>query len=79
MKKIITLNNLPIGKKAIIINIDNKSNLKRRFHDLGIMNGSIIQCEFKAPFNDPTAYLVKECTIAIREDDSKYIKVLIDE
>ena len=79
MKKIITLNNLPIKKEAIVIDIDNKSSLKRRFNDLGIINGSNIKCEFRAPFNDPTAYLVKGCTIAIREDDSKYIKVLLNE
>ena len=79
MKKITTLNKLPIEKEAIIINIDNKSNLKRRFNDLGIISGSNIKCEFKAPFNDPTAYLVKGCTIAIREDDAKYIKVIINE
>ena len=79
MKKITTLNKLPIGVKATIVNIDKKSNLKRRFNDLGLIEGSTIQSEFKAPFNDPTAYFIKGCTIAIREDDAKYIKVIINE
>jgi len=77
MNKIITLDKLNINDKAKVISINSKCNLKRRFEDLGIVRGSIIKCEFKSPFKDPTAYLIKECTIAIRENDSKYIKVEI--
>lgn len=76
MKKIINLDKLKINDTAKVINIDSKCNLKRRLEDLGITKGSIIKCELKAPFNDPTAYLIKGCTIAIREDTSKYIKVI---
>lgn len=76
MNKIISLDKLNINDQAKIINIDSKCELKRRLEELGITRGSIIKCEFKSPFKDPTAYLIKGCTIAIREDTSKYIKVV---
>ena len=79
MNKLTTLNKLKINQSATVIEIAKNSNLKRRFEDLGIIKGTTIKCEFKAPFNDPTAYLIKGCTIAIREDDSKYIRVIINE
>ena len=77
--KIISLNELKINESAIIHHIDNKSNLKRRLEDIGITKGSIIKYEFSSPFKDPKAYLIKGCTIAIRDDDSKYIKVIKNE
>lgn len=76
MNKIITLDKLNINEIAKVINIDPKCNLKRRFEDLGIVKGSIIKCEFKSIFKDPTAYLIKGSTIAIRKENSKYIKVI---
>ena len=75
MNKIISLSELNINDKAMIININSKCNLKRRLEDLGLVKGSIIKYEFKSPFNDPGAYLIKNYIIAIRKDTSKYIKV----
>ena len=75
MNKITTLNKLKINQSAIVINIDDKSNLKRRFEDLGIIKGEKISCELESIFKDPKAFLIKGCLIAIRNDDSKYIKV----
>ena len=77
--KIISLNKLKINETATINSIDNKSNLKRRLEDLGFVKGSKIKCEFSSPFKDPTAYFIKGSLIALRNDDSKYIKVIIDD
>ena len=79
MNKIISLDKLNVNKSAIVTNINPKSHLKRRFEDLGIVKGSIIKCEFTSMFNDPKAYLIKGSTIAIRNDDAKYIKVIVDD
>ena len=77
--KIISLNELKTNEIATIYSIDNKSNLKRRLEDLGFIKGSKIKYEFISPFKDPTAYFIKGSLIALRENDSKYIKVMIDE
>ena len=58
MKKIISLDNLDINDKAKVLSIDSKCELKRRFEDLGITRGSIIKCEFKAPFKPLASALI---------------------
>lgn len=79
MSIITTLDKIMINKKVKIIDINQNSKLKRRFLDLGITPNSYIKCEFESPFKDPRAYLIKGCTIAIRNEDASDIMVMIDE
>lgn len=71
----ITLDVLPLGKSAKVVNIDYNSNLINRIYDLGITQNSIIKAAFKSPFGDPIAYLVKDTLIALRKKDCKSIIV----
>ena len=73
MKK--TLNKLDVGKKGIVISIDTNKEMKRRFMDLGLIEGTMVETYLKSPFNDPIAYKIKNAIIAIRNNDSKYIVV----
>lgn len=74
-KNILTLDKIRLGNSAKIIDINDKLEIKRRLLDLGIAPNSIIKPEFKSPFNDPVAYLVKGTTIALRLEDAKNITV----
>lgn len=67
---------LKVGDKAIVINNDASLNIKRRLLDIGLVNGSLVECVLKSPFKDPVAYLIKGALIAIRNSDSKNIKVV---
>lgn len=68
------LNQLNIGKKAIILDVL-KSDLKRRFSELGILKGNLIECIYESPFRNPRAYLVNGTFISIRNEDAASIKV----
>ncbi len=69
-----TLNNLRLNEEAYILesNIKNKQNLI----NLGITKNSKIKYLYKSPFNNPKAYLIKNVIIALREEDTKQIKIL---
>ena len=58
-------------------NIEAQGELKRRFSDLGIINGTNIEVLYRSPFGDPTAYLIRGAIIAMREEESGKINVLI--
>ena len=73
MKK--TLDKLEIGKKGIILSLDTNKEIKRRFLDLGLIEGVEVLAYLKSPFNDPIAYKVKNAIIAIRNCDSRCIVV----
>ena len=69
------LNELPINNIGIINDINTNDSFKRRLLNLGIVKGSFIKPLYKAILKDPTAYLVKNSVIALREEDAKNITV----
>ena len=69
------LNELPINNIGIINDINTNDSFKRRILNLGIVKGSYIKPLYKAILKDPTAYLVKNSVIALREEDAKNIMV----
>lgn len=78
MEKDILLCNLcdlPLNTTAVVIEIDCSENLINRVLDLGIISGVEITPIFKSPFGDPVAYSVKNTIIALRNKDSRFIKV----
>lgn len=74
-----TLNLLEIGQVAKVKKVTKSSELYQRFLDIGIMEGSTIECVLKSPWNNPKAYRVKGTTIAIRNEDASAIEILVEE
>lgn len=75
MKEKFTLDNLPLEQSAVIYSIECKDCLINRIYDMGILKDTVIKPLYRSPFGDPTAYLVKNAVIALRNKDSKYITV----
>ena len=75
MKDKFTLDNLPLEQSAVIYSIECKDCLINRIYDMGILKNTVIKPLYRSPFGDPTAYLVKNAVIALRNKDSKYITV----
>lgn len=72
-----TLNHLPIGKRAKVIEINNNTNMKRRLLDLGFTVGAKVETLQKSPGGDPIAYLIRGAVIALRSEDSSTIRVKV--
>lgn len=58
-----------------VVNINAHGELRRRFFDLGIIDGTDIEVLFRSPFGDPTAYMIRGAVIAIRKEDGAKIQV----
>lgn len=69
------LSDMQIGNKGIITKLNVNENIKRRLQDLGLIEGTRIECILKSPFNDPSAYLIRGALIAIRKEDGQNIEV----
>ena len=59
-----------------VININARGELRRRFFDLGIIEGTDIKVLYGGPFGDPRAYLIRGTVIAIREEECEEIEVI---
>lgn len=75
MDKKLTLNELPLNKSAVVNSVECKENLINRIYDFGIIKNSVITPIYRSPFGDPTAYLIKNAVVALREKDCKNITV----
>lgn len=78
MSKLITLNNLPLGKKGRVFKITDKGTTRRRLLDLGLVKNTLVKSLHVSPAGDPTAYEIRGAVIALREEESQYILIKIE-
>ncbi len=69
----ISLNKLPIGKKANVAMLMSDGATRRRMLDLGIIYGTEIKPLYQSPSGNPVAYLIRGAVIALRSDVSEKI------
>ena len=50
--------------------------IRQRLLDLGLIEGTRVQCLRRSPAGDPTAYLIRVAVIALRGSDSRRIEVI---
>lgn len=72
---IITLNDLPLHQKGVILELNCNLSIKKRLLDLGLIPGTYITPVLKSPFGEPTAFEFRNTIISIRNDDTSLIKV----
>lgn len=70
-----TLDNLKIGRKAIVKKVNNAHSERRRLLDLGILPGTQIENVMKSPLGDPIAYRVRNATVALRKKQACLIEI----
>lgn len=66
---------LKVGGKAKILSVDADINIKRRLQDIGLINGTTVECLYKSPLGDPKAFLIRGAVIALRFEDSNNILI----
>lgn len=70
-----TLNELQIGESCFVKDLCAVGNMRRRFRDLGISDGTQIICTGQSTHRDIASYLIKGAVIAIRSDDAKTVLI----
>jgi DtxR family Mn-dependent transcriptional regulator len=77
----IRLSSLKENETAKIVGISKESRgeRRRRLLDLGFVKGTQIRIDLMSPLQNPTAYLVKGTSIALRKDQASKILIKKDE
>ena len=70
-----TLNTVAIGTIVQVEELTLSGSMRRRLQDIGIIQGTRVECLQKSPSGDPTAYLVRGTVIALRAEDAAGIAV----
>nr|WP_330400741.1 FeoA family protein [Lacrimispora amygdalina] len=66
----ICLTDLKRGQKGVISCLTACDDMRRRLQDMGLIEGTVVECVGKSPLGDPTAFLIRGAVIALRNEDS---------
>ncbi|MBR5808747.1 MAG: ferrous iron transport protein A [Clostridia bacterium] len=75
MCDILRLSEISEDEKCIVKSIEANVDIRRRLQDMGLIPGTLVQCVFKSPYGDPTAYLIRGALVALRKTDADNILV----
>ncbi len=71
----LTLSNLKQGHIAMVKELIATGSMRRRLLDIGLVNGTYVECIQASPLGDPVAYLIRGAVIALRSEDSNQVLV----
>lgn len=74
-KKLIPLNELPIGCFCRVKKLTSEGSLRRRMLDLGLIYDTTVESLRKSPAGDPIAYEIRGAVIALRSEEASQILV----
>ncbi len=72
-----SLTKLQVGENGEVDVLRAKPGIRRRLRDLGLIEGTHVECVLKSPGGDPMAYCIRGAVIAIRNDDAGDIIVCV--
>ncbi|CDI48518.1 FeoA family protein [Clostridium tetani] len=72
---LLPLNKAPIGSIVSVMELISDGISRRRMLDLGLIQGTKIQCLRQSPLGDPTAYEIRGAVIALRSEEASKILV----
>lgn len=73
----VTVNDMNIGEKAVVLALGCSGALRRRIIDMGITPGAFIVMRKEAPMGDPIEINVRGYELSIRRSEAKEIEVEI--
>lgn len=74
-----TLEELPIGKTAVIVQVGGEGALRCRFLDMGLIPRTRVEVRKVAPMGDPIEIRIRGYELTIRKEDAKKIEIVPEE
>ena len=76
---IIPLRNMSSGQKGVISKVMAVGELGRRLRDMGLVPGTPILVQGRAPLKDPVAIRVRDFILTLRNNEADHILVAVNE
>ncbi len=77
--KTISLRYMAKNQHGTITAVKVTGDLGRRIRDMGLVKGTEITIQGRAPLNDPVALRIRGNTLTLRNNEADYIEVEVDE
>lgn len=69
------LHELSLGERGRVLSLLSGDSMRRRLRDIGLIEGTVIECVGESPLGDPRAYLLRGAVIALRRTDASLILI----
>jgi ferrous iron transport protein A len=76
---IVPLRKMASGQKGVISKVTVNGELGRRIRDMGVVPGTPILVQGRAPLKDPVAIRVRDFTLTLRNNEADHILVDVNE
>ena len=76
---IIPLRRMSSGQRGVISKVRANGELGRRIRDMGLVPGTPILIQGRAPLKDPVAIRVRDFTLTLRNNEADHILVDVNE
>lgn len=73
--KLHTLDDTAVGERVVVKQLETEGAMRRRLLDIGLCEGTTVECVGRSPMGDPSAYLIRGAVIAIRARDCRSVIV----
>jgi Fe2+ transport system protein FeoA len=71
----ITLDQLPVGETATVVEVDAAAALAERLEDLGFVPGTRVTVRRRAPLGDPRVYELRGSQLCLRGSEARAVRV----
>ena len=71
----VTLDQLSVGQRGIVVRVGGKGAVKRRMMDMGLVTGAEVKVVRAAPLGDPVEFEVKGYSLSLRKKEASDITV----
>ena len=75
----IPMRQMASGQKGTISKVKARGELGRRIRDMGLVPGTPLYVQGRAPLQDPVAIRVRDFTLTLRNSEADYIEVEVEE
>lgn len=75
MGKSYGLHSMSSGESAVIEHLGSSGALRRRLLDMGLVEGTRVECLGVSPGGDPKAFLIRGAVLALRDIDCREITI----
>lgn len=67
------LSTLSVGESGVVARIEGDGSLKRRILDMGLVPGTLVRIERKAPLNDPVSIWFRGYELSLRVEEANAV------
>lgn len=78
MRKLLKMREMQVNQKGVVKKVATGGEMGRRIREMGLVPGTEIQIQGRAPLRDPVAIKIGDYTLTLRNNEASQILVEVD-